>query len=86
MAREDRANIMNYISQDNPLAAAELDDEIDAKTSALAKHPRLYKAGRVKGTREMVIRPNYVVIYREASDEVTILRVLHAAQQWPPAP
>lgn len=86
MAREDRASIMDYIAQDNPLTAADLDDEIETKTSALAKHPRLYKPGRVKGTREMVIRPNYVVIYQEAGDEVAILRVLHAAQQWPPAP
>jgi len=45
--------------------------------------PKLYKPGRVKGTREMVVRPNYVVVYREDSRAVTILRVLHAARQWP---
>jgi plasmid stabilization system protein ParE len=33
----------------------------------------------------MVVRPNYVVIYTEDQERVTILRVLHAAQQWPPA-
>lgn len=33
----------------------------------------------------MVVRPNYVVIYVEDHRAVTILRVLHAAQQWPPA-
>jgi plasmid stabilization system protein ParE len=30
----------------------------------------------------MVIRPNYIVIYTEDGIAVTILRVLHAAQQW----
>lgn len=83
MAYEDRVSIMDYIAQDNPSAALELDEEIEAKTNALTSHPKLYKPGRMKGTREMVIRPNYVVVYRETPAEVTILRVLHAARQWP---
>jgi len=32
----------------------------------------------------MVVLPNYLVIYTESPRVVTILRVLHAAQQWPP--
>ena len=32
----------------------------------------------------MVVRPNYVVVYAELGDVIAILRVLHAAQQWPP--
>ena len=36
------------------------------------------------GTREMVVRSNYVVIYTEDARAVTVLPVLHAAQQWPP--
>lgn len=82
-AREDRAAIMDYIAEDNPTAALELDELIGEKTDALADHPRLYKPGRMKGTREMVVRPNYVVVYQEDGKTVTILRVLHAAQQWP---
>lgn len=82
-AIEDRHNIMTFIAQDNPLAALELDDEIEEKTAALIKHPRLYKPGRMKGTREMVVRPNYVVVYQDGKQAVTILRVLHTAQQWP---
>jgi len=38
----------------------------------------------VAGTREMVVRSNYVVVYMEDTRAVSILRVLHAAQQWPP--
>ena len=83
MTVKDRASIMDYIAEDNPGAALELDEEIEAKTNALVSQPRLDKPGRMKGTREMVIRPNYVVVYRETTAEVTILRVLHAAQQWP---
>ena len=82
-ARADLLEIVGYIADDNPDAAQALKGEIEAKAGQLPQHPKLYKPGRMKGTREMVIRPNYIVIYRETSSEVTILRVLHAARQWP---
>lgn len=84
-ARADRIAIMEYIAQDSPIAAIELDDEIETKADALLKHPTLYKPGRVKGTREMVVRPNFIVIYEVVGVEVVILNVVHAARQWPPA-
>jgi toxin ParE1/3/4 len=84
-ARADLLAIVDYISDDNPDAAQRLKDEIEAKTAKLPEHPKLYRAGRVTGTREMVVRSNYVVVYTENARAVTILRVLHAAQQWPPA-
>jgi plasmid stabilization system protein ParE len=37
----------------------------------------------VNGTRELVVRPNYIVVYAENPAVVTVLRVLHAAQMWP---
>jgi toxin ParE1/3/4 len=39
--------------------------------------------GRVAGTQEMVVRRNHVVLYAENARAVSILRVLHGAQQWP---
>jgi len=81
----DLLAIVDYISDDNPDAAQALKDEIEAKTSGLPDNPQLYRVGRVDGTREMVVRPNYIVIYAEDAITVTILRVLHAAQQWPEA-
>jgi len=82
-ARADLLEIIGYIADDNPDAAQALKDDIPTKADQLPAHPRLYKPGRMKGTREMVIRPNYVVIYRESKTEITILRVLHTARQWP---
>lgn len=79
----DLLAIVDYISDENPDAAQALKDEIEAKTSRLPDNPQLYRVGRVDGTREMVVRPNYIVIYAEDFKVVTILRVLHAAQQWP---
>jgi addiction module RelE/StbE family toxin len=82
-ARVDLLAIVAHIADDNPDAAESLKNEIEAKAVALLEHPKLYRPGRVKGTREMVIRPNYVVIYREGDSEISILRVLHTARQWP---
>lgn len=79
----DLLAIVDYISDENPDAAQVLKDEIESKTSRLPDHPQMYRVGRVDGTREMVVRPNYIIVYAENPQVVTILRVLHAAQQWP---
>ena len=85
MAISDREAITDYIAADNPLAAIELDDQFEAKAEQARQRPTLYKPGRIKGTREIVVRPNYVMVYAIAEDvqELAILRVLHATQQWP---
>lgn len=83
MALADRDAIMVYIAQDNPTAAIDLDLAFEAKAEAARQRPKLHKAGRVKGTREIVVRPNYLMVYRVSGDVVEVLRVLHAAQQWP---
>lgn len=83
LAVADRVAIMDYIAQDNPAAAIDLDDEFEAKAEQARQRPTLYKPGRIKGTREIVVLPNYVIVYRVAGDAVEVLRVLHAAQRWP---
>jgi toxin ParE1/3/4 len=85
LARSDLLSIVDYISDDNPDAAQRLKDEIEVKAEKLLEHPRLYRPGRVAGTREMVVRSNYVVVYTEDARSITVLRVLHAAQLWPTA-
>lgn len=83
-ARADLFAIVDYISDDNPDAAQRLKDEIEGKISKLPERPQLYRHGRVAGTREMVVGCNYVVVYTESGRAIVILRVLHAARQWPP--
>ena len=83
MALGDRDDIMVYIAQDNPVAAIDPDLEFEAKAENARMRPKLHKAGRVKGTREIVVRPSYVMVYRVTGDVAEMLRVLHAAQQRP---
>ena len=46
----------------------------------------MYRASRVPGTREAVVHPNYILIYRVVSDAVEIVNVIHSRQQYPPEP
>lgn len=82
-ASKDLMAIIGYIAEDNSVAAQALLDEIDDKVGRLPEHPKRGRPGRVEGTRELVVRPNYVVIYAESPELVRVLRVLHAAQMWP---
>lgn len=78
----DLWEILEYIDERNPQAAEELYAEIERATSALPEHPYLYRLGRVLNTREIIVHPNYLVIYR-LTDRLEILSVLHARQQYP---
>jgi toxin ParE1/3/4 len=84
LAKQDKAGQIDYIAQDNPLAAVSVGDEIELQVEMLADQPKLGRPGRVNGTRELVIvRTPYIVTYRIKGDAVQVLRVLHGAQKWP---
>jgi addiction module toxin, RelE/StbE family len=82
-AENDLFEILDYIGRDNPDAAVELVQKVCAKVDGLRERPTLYRAGRIRGTREMIVHRNYIVFYRASDEVVTILRVKHARQQWP---
>lgn len=82
-ALDDRDNIMERISQENPVAAIELDEAFELKGESARQHPALYRKGIAEGTREIVVTPNYVIIYAIKVDVVEVLRVLHTRRQWP---
>lgn len=75
--------ITAYLSERNPYAAEKLQSAIEKTVEALPQHPYLYRLGRVPGTREAVVHPNYLLVYRIASDHIAILDVLHARQEYP---
>lgn len=81
----DRRSIARHIAQDNPAAAVELVDLLLAQARLLDDSPRMGRAGRVDGTRELVAHPHYVIVYHVTGKplQVEVLRVLHTSQQWP---
>ena len=74
---------MDYIAEDKPQAAIDLDEAFERTADQLLLNPRMYKPGRVKKTREAVVHPNYIMAYAIEGDTISILRVLHSAQAWP---
>lgn len=76
-------SIVEYIERDNPVRAASFALEIRTKTNSLTEFPELGRPGRVAGTRELVIHPNFIIPYRVRGGVVEILRVQHAARRWP---
>ncbi len=79
----DRKRITAYIAQDNPRAAIELGDLLMEKALKLDQYPALGRMGRVKGTRELVVHENYMLIYRVVGSGAEVLRIKHVAQRWP---
>jgi len=82
-AREALFEILDYIAGKNFYAALQLGDEIEHATSCLPEHPYLYRRGRVPGTREIVVHPNYLIVYRVSLESIQILSVLHTRQEYP---
>lgn len=82
-ASADLEDILSYIADRNLSAAEDLNEAIEQATSQLPQHPYLYRLGRVDGTRELVVHPNYLVIYRVALAAIEIVAVVHARQQYP---
>lgn len=85
-AKRDLEHIENHISKDNPIAAVAVVLEIMTTVETLlSEHTYIGKAGRVPGTRELVVAEylSYILIYRVKDNRLEILRVLHAARHWP---
>ena len=86
IAMEERFGQLDYIAQDNPLAAITQDEEIERQTNLLTAQPKMGRVGREKGTRELVISQTpFIAIYRIGIEHkrIEILRFLHGAQKWP---
>ncbi|MFZ6765564.1 type II toxin-antitoxin system RelE/ParE family toxin [Undibacterium sp. Di26W] len=82
-AEDDLIAIVDYISDHSLIAAQRLKDDIEFAASQIPDHPYLYRTGSVRGTRELVVSPNYVVVYRVTSDAIDILAVIHTRQSYP---
>lgn len=83
-ARLARNSLIEFIADDNILAALEVDETISAAVLRLEQFPSLGKPGRIDGTRELVVHQHYILVYEIIDDTIFIVMVLHTARQWPP--
>ena len=71
-----------FIANDSPPRATSFVLELQGAVNKLQAHPGMGRAGRVPGTRELVLRKNAIAIYRVRNDDVEILRLHHAARNF----
>ncbi|WKV86804.1 type II toxin-antitoxin system RelE/ParE family toxin [Pseudomonas sp. B24_DOA] len=79
------ADICEYIDQFNSTASISMERKAVAAAEKLSSIPYGFRSGRVQGTREMVIHPNYLLVY-QVNGVIKILTVLHARQKYPRSP
>jgi toxin ParE1/3/4 len=85
-AVEDLRSAYAYLEAENPKAASDVVDQIVSAVERLERFPQMGRAGRVEGTRELVVTGTpFVVAYRVKGESLQVLAVLHAARKWPTA-
>ena len=73
-----------YIAKDDPQAASGVVLRIVRAVSHLKEQPGIGRAGRVPGTKELIVpKTPFVVPYRVKDDTVQIIRVYHSSRKWP---
>lgn len=72
-----------YIAAHSVAAAEALDREIAEKLELTLKHPHIGRIGRVAETRELIVHPNYIVVYCVRESSLDVIRFLHARQLYP---
>jgi toxin ParE1/3/4 len=76
-------SLVGYIAERNRIAAERIEGLVHHAATILERAPMAGRPGRVAGTREWIVHPNYVLIYRVTRTQIIILRVLHARQSYP---
>ena len=83
-AADDFARVVERIRADNPAAAHRVAQTIYRGIALLGTLPNRGRVGRAENTRELVFPPwPYIVVYEIVGDQVRVLRVRHASQDWP---
>lgn len=83
-AAEDLERIGRRIQQDRPNGARNVVLTLYRGITELRTFPNRGRSGRSEGTRELVF-PSlpYIAVYRVQNEAVEVVRIYHAAQDWP---
>ena len=84
-AIQDLISLRAYIAGESPAGARRVVQRIlHGVENLLPDNSHIGRAGRVPGTRELVIpQTPYIVPYRVEGEAIQILRVFHSARRWP---
>ena len=84
-AERDRSEIIDYIAEESPRAAARMDALFGDAAVKLGRFPQLGRPGKIAATRELIPHEHYRLIYQIEAGAVWILALVHTSRQWPPA-
>ena len=82
-AQQDRVDVWDYITANNPQAAARMDALFSDAVASLAEHSKRGLSGKIPGTRELIPHKSYRLVYEISDETVWILALVHTARQWP---
>ena len=84
LALADLDSVYEYIAADDAAAALRVMERIEHAVSVFIRHPEAGRAGRIAGTRELVVSGTpFIVPYRFRRDAIQVLAVIHASRKWP---
>lgn len=83
-AEDDRAQIFEYIADENARAAARMDSLFSEAAARLGDFPMMGRTGKIAGTRELIPHENYRLVYEIDGETVWVLALVHTSRQWPP--
>lgn len=83
-AADDLQSVHEHLNGRNPQAADALVEGILSDVETLERYIHLGRAGRIDGTRELVVTGTPIIVsYRLWKNQIEILGVLDAARKWP---
>lgn len=82
-ASNDLEEIVEYVGTRNPMAATRLVDRLEAECWRLARDPGIGQPRPElgEGLRFFPVG-NYLIFYRERSNDIQVVRVLHGARDY----
>jgi plasmid stabilization system protein ParE len=76
--------ILNYLREHHPSLAQSTIRRIYGAARSLKQFSNRGRIGRLEGTRELIMTPlPYIIVYAVQPQIVQILRIIHAAENWP---
>jgi toxin ParE1/3/4 len=80
-AEQDLADIIDYISRDNPIRALSFADELEAYFLKIGERPNSFSPRPEWGAeKRSAVYGRYVIIFKTNDDHIEILRVAHGAR------
>lgn len=76
-------DLLEFVGERNASAAARLKGLIDDALRRACQFPEAGRPGRITGTRELIVHPNYVVVHQITETAIDVLRLLHTRPLYP---